>query len=147
MYTGKSKGKNGAVFVDTRKSSCKNGNMKKLSITSGAKSTTSSPSTNHPITCPICFSSNPLAPAIWKYNLKEHIENMHSEANVEDPMYKKLYNIEHFEFTALRTLWERKNRTNASMIQSFESLNILDAHSARLIPKYILLLLSGSNIC
>lgn len=134
VYLGKGKGKKGAISVDIVKSRCKNGNLVKFSIGPGVKSTVSSPSTNRPIICPLCAASNSSSPAIWKYNLRAHIEEVHSEANVNAAMYKKLYTIERLEVTALRNLWEKKTRLTVQTIQS-GPLNISDMHCARLSSK------------
>ncbi|KAE9408514.1 hypothetical protein BT96DRAFT_782355, partial [Gymnopus androsaceus JB14] len=46
------------------------------------------PSTNHPLTCPLCPSKRP---AIWEYNLYAHITNNHASANHD--LYKALFEI------------------------------------------------------
>jgi hypothetical protein len=127
VYIAKGKGSQGAHYVDILKSHCKNGNVVKLSLGAGEKSTMSSPSTNVPVACPLCPSN---APAVWKYNLQQHISEVHPTASSDD--YKLLYAISPFEASALKVLWSKKPRFTVRKFRNFGNLNISDPHSTHL---------------
>ena len=127
VYIAKGKGSQGAHYVDILKSCCKNGNVVKLSLGAREKSTMTSPSTNVPVACPLCPSP---AHAVWKYNLQQHISEVHPTAGSDD--YKLLYAINPFKVSALKVLWLKKPRYTARKFCNLGNLNILDPHSTHL---------------
>jgi hypothetical protein len=129
VYIAKGKGSQGAHYVDVSKSRCKNGNVVKLSLAAGEKSTMSSPCTNVPLACPLCPS---MAPAIWKYNLAEHISHVHPTADASSDDYKSLYAVGPFEVSALKVLWLKKPRYTTRKFRNLGNLNISDSHSTHL---------------
>jgi hypothetical protein len=132
VYVAKSKGSQGAHYVDVSKSRCKNGNVVKLSLGSGEKATIHSPCTNVPLACPLCPS---VAPAIWKYNVLEHISQVHPTADASSDAYKLLYDIGPFEVSVLKVLWLKKPRHIARKFCNLGNLNISDPHSTHLAPR------------
>lgn len=92
------------------------------------KSTTASPCSNVPLNCPLC----PLkSPAVWRYNLKYHIMDQHS--NTPRDRYRDLWEISDTEVKALRTVWNTRNRGGTTSKRGNESskkkIIISDAHS------------------
>jgi hypothetical protein len=132
VYIAKGKGSKGAYYVDVAKSRCKNGNVVKLSIGSGEKSTKNSPCTNIPMACPLCPS---IAPAIWKYNLLGHVLEVHPTADANSDTYKSLYAVGPFEVSALKVLYLKKPRYTARKFRNLGNLNISDSHSTHLAPR------------
>ncbi|KAE9388420.1 hypothetical protein BT96DRAFT_836271, partial [Gymnopus androsaceus JB14] len=59
-----------------------------------------SPSTNHPLHCPLC---NTTQPAIWKYNLWAHILREHPSANVD--LYKHMFSVSNNERILLKGVY------------------------------------------
>lgn len=127
VFLRKGKGRDGMVAIDVVKSRCKNGNVVKLSIAASQESVANSPSTNHPIPCPLCPTSTP---AIWKYNLKDHIEIAHPTADVE--LYQDSYALETVEIAALLKHWNTKQRWTKARLRDLGNINISDVHSAQL---------------
>ena len=86
IYLKKAKGSDRANTIDMRKSRCPNLCTIKLGF--AAKSSAKSLCTNVPLICPLCPKD---VQAVWKYNMKRHIESIHPEAKAED--YADLYTI------------------------------------------------------
>jgi hypothetical protein len=73
-----------------------------------------------------------MAPAIWKYNLAEHISHMHPTADASSDDYKSLYAVGPFEVSALKVLWLKKPRYTTRKFRNLGNLNISDSHSTHL---------------
>ncbi|KAJ7906531.1 hypothetical protein B0H13DRAFT_2333370 [Mycena leptocephala] len=82
----KSKGGDGAIRIDMKKSRCPN--LANLGLVTAAKSTDRSPCTQRPFTCPV----SPCADTVWKY--------------------KHQYELAEGEEVALRTISTRKTRSS-----------------------------------
>jgi hypothetical protein len=126
IYLIKGKGRNGVYSIDLDRSHCKNGNIVKLSLASRQESTEC---TNSPLICPLCPSG---APAVWKYNLLCHIQEVHPTANPEAQEYKSLYEIEQVEHRALKKSRLKKTRVTANKLGKLGGLKISSSHSVRL---------------
>ena len=94
-----------------------------FNLMSRAESTSSSPSTNIPINCPLCKSG---LPAVWKYNFCLHIIHAHKNANPDE--YQEYWEIKPFEKGALKALWNKKSHYSVQKLGSVGSLKILDDH-------------------
>ena len=126
IYLIKGKGRHGVYSIDLDRSHCKNGNVVKLSLASRQESTEC---TNSPLICPLCPSG---APAVWKYNLLRHIQEVHPTANAEAQEYRSLYTIERAEHRALKKSQLKKTRVTANKLGKLGELKISSSHSARL---------------
>lgn len=133
-YLKKSPNSRNKVAVDFEKSTCAN----KMSFQYGAASTSSSksPSSNVPVECPVCVLANPKSPAVWKYNLREHMRVKHPNvqltpdirikaeiASSEKAMLKDVY--------ADRKVAPQTRRSKKSKSKA-KKLKISEAHSTRL---------------
>ncbi|KAH9020543.1 hypothetical protein EDB83DRAFT_2432480 [Lactarius deliciosus] len=101
FYLRKGKGPGSASQIDERTSRCPN-LTGKLFYLAAATERTNSPCTNVPITCPLCPSTST---AVWKYNLKTHLAQIHP--STEDGDYQDLYMISESEKAALKILWDK----------------------------------------
>jgi hypothetical protein len=126
----KSKGSKGGVKIDMQRSRCPN--LVKLSLVSGGKSTPSAPCTNIPCICPLCHDGST---AVWKYNLRHHIECIHPTADLS--AYSSLYSVETLEQAVLKNLFMAKPRWTPQRISNLGSTPISEAHSTRLVLRYV----------
>lgn len=93
---------------------------------------------NVPLTCPLCPSR---APAIWRYNLKQHLCLSHADASTEN--YRTLWEISEDERQGMEYHWKsihnsrttQKKRKRAGIGQ--EKLVISDGHASRLTMRYV----------
>ncbi|EIM87715.1 uncharacterized protein STEHIDRAFT_121332 [Stereum hirsutum FP-91666 SS1] len=122
--------KKGTSQVNMTTSRCPN--LYKIVMKKAAKSTVRSPCSNVPLKCPLCIAPN--SPAVWKYNLKFHIENDHPGANAET--YRDLYEISESEETLMKGVWLNRKavRVSAKMkrLAQRPQMKISDTHSTRL---------------
>ena len=63
----------------------------------------SSPCSNVPIVCPLCPAKD--TPAIWKYNMKDHIRNVHKMATLSNHEY--LWKLSNFEIMEMKNIWAK----------------------------------------
>lgn len=93
-----------------------------------SKSSTTSPSSNHPIVCPLChpdlalpahFHEPPVSskkkkvskrPAVWKYNMEFHFRDKHRGSEVSAGLLKALAEVPH-EVDRLKETKGLKNAT------------------------------------
>ena len=99
FYLKKPKGTGRAYSVGTEKSRCPNMSLIKLGAAS--KSLKANPCTNVLIICPVCLKD---FPAVWKYNLENHLMCMHQDQNVED--YASLFSITGLEKSSLKKMYK-----------------------------------------
>lgn len=126
LYLTKGKGSNGAVKIDMENSRCPL--LHNIYIAAAAEYSRSNPCTNHPIRCPEC---SPLAPAVWKYNFKQHLIDMHE--GIDRTQYKKLYTISEEEKFQLTARWDKRDDPKLRGKKSKRrTLAISDGHTARL---------------
>ena len=131
IYLIKSKGRNGVHIIDLDQSRCKNGNVVKLSLASWQESTEC---TNSPLLRPLCPSGTP---AVWKYNLLWHIQEVHPTANPEAQEYKSLYKIEQVEHQALKKSQLTKTWVTPNKLGKLGELKISSSHSAQLAVRLV----------
>jgi hypothetical protein len=79
FYLKKGKGAQNGQQIKYKNSHCPN--MVRLTYSMAEKSMTKSPCSNVPIKCPWCMEA---APAIWRYNMKDHIESKHQYISLRD---------------------------------------------------------------
>ncbi|KAJ8089166.1 hypothetical protein PM082_014414 [Marasmius tenuissimus] len=103
IYLEKGRGHNGRLRVDRKRSTCSN--LLSFSYTAAAQSTDNSPCSNVPLICSLCPSGDP---AVWKYNMKEHIAIKH--APITPANYKSLWEIGCEERDAMRKIWKNRHR-------------------------------------
>jgi hypothetical protein len=128
FYLQKGKGAGSAPQIDERMSHCPN-LTGKLSYSTAAIERTNSPCTNVPMICPLCPSTST---AVWKYNMKTHLVQIHPSANGDD--FPKAYVISESEKAALKILWEKRHtrqRQRRNVTSTSRSLAISEAHSSR----------------
>jgi hypothetical protein len=128
FYLRKGKGAGSVQQIDERVSRCPNF-MGKLSYSAAATECTNSPCTNVPVTCPLCPSTSP---AVWKYNMKIHLVQIHPSTRNGD--FSEAYAISESKKAALKTLWEKRflvsrrcRRHNAAS----KRLAVSEVHSSR----------------
>ena len=129
FYLRKGKGVGSAPQIDERVSRCPNF-MGKLFYSAAATERTNSPSTNVPVTCPLCPSTSA---AVWKYNMKSHLMRIHPSTKGCD--LPKEYVISESERAALKILWEKRHTTSHRLRRrnvTSKALAISEVHSSRL---------------
>ncbi len=128
FYLQKGKGVGSAPQIDARMSRCPNFTGK-LSYLAAATERANSPCTNVPITCPLCPSTST---AIWKYNMKTHLAQLHPSAKGGGLL--KAYVISNSEKAALKILWEKRYMTSCRRRRHNTASNplaISEVHSSR----------------
>ena len=70
-----------------------------------SESSASSPCSNVPITCPLCPAK--VTPAIWKYNMKYHIRNVHKTATLSN--HEHLWKLSNFEIMEMKNIWTKRH--------------------------------------
>ena len=68
-----------------------------------SESSASSPCSNVPIVCPLCPEKD--TPAVWKYNMKNHICNVHKMATLSN--YEHLWKLSNFEIMEMKNIWAK----------------------------------------
>lgn len=118
-------------------SGCKNLRKEKaFNYKSASSSTKSSPSTNVPLSCPLCPRNNP---AIWKYNMLYHFRSKHSRVSFDT--YKALWEVQPAEQQLMEQAWDihdvipktrslKKKKTRIPLV-------ISDAHSSKMAFRYV----------
>jgi len=120
----KGRGADGGVQVDYKKSTCPG--MVEFNYKVAAQPTKSSPCSNVPLHCPGCPST---APAIWRYNLKEHLKNKHPHLRVND--YKDMWKLSKTELEDLKRKWVERNKVKKRRKRTQRSnLVISEAHTS-----------------
>lgn len=102
--------------------------LQKFSYAAASKSKTNSPSSNAPIHCPFCDKK---APAVWRYNLRQHLSQTHPSVDPHD--VKNLWQLSKEEKTGLHKVWERlKSSRNTRGSKAEPTLKLSNAHSSLL---------------
>jgi hypothetical protein len=117
----------GTISIDQTKSRCPN--IRSLSIKKAEEFSVRQPCTNHPLACPICPRG---AAAVWKYNLRSHIETKHPSYNVM--LHELVWRLHRDEEVLMRAEWDKlkHHRNRLSKDASARKLTISDGHSSRL---------------
>jgi hypothetical protein len=68
-----------------------------------SESSSFSPYSNVLIACPLCSEKD--VPAVWKYNMKDHMQNVHKMAMLSN--HKYLYKLSSFEIMEMKNTWEK----------------------------------------
>lgn len=68
-------------------------------------SSASSPCSNVPIVCPLCPAKD--TPAVWKYNMKDHIQNVHKTVTLSN--YEHLWKLSNFEIMEMKNIWAKQH--------------------------------------
>lgn len=113
------------LTIDMQKSRCPN--LRKIHLKIAESFTERQPCTNHPLKCPLCTS------IIWKYNLKTHITEAHSNANLS--LYESLYRLHGSELTLMKGVFLARNRSSKNNLNkrtNLKALAISTGHSSRL---------------
>lgn len=72
-----------------------------------AKSTSSSPCSNVPLRCPVCYAADESSPAVWRYNLLAHFEESHPRE--PKSKYESLWKLDKEEEGLLRSIYRRRH--------------------------------------
>ncbi|KAJ7581698.1 hypothetical protein C8J56DRAFT_793256 [Mycena floridula] len=91
----------------------------------------SSPSTNVPVQCPKCLSTDP---AVWKYNLLAHFKRAHSEVPLED--FEHLWEMSEAERRSMKEVWNNRHKVVKSRPRKVKGKEVLPpvisaSHSSR----------------
>ncbi|KAI0058140.1 hypothetical protein BV25DRAFT_1862304, partial [Artomyces pyxidatus] len=113
--------------IDMSKSQCPH--LIKVSLKVASEHSMTSPCTNAPIRCPLC--PQPHSPAVWKYNLEQHIRIHHPMANVE--LYKDTYEVTGPELVLMKGVYLTKPRKSKKKRLASRVLPISDSHSTRMV--------------
>jgi len=70
-----------------------------------SESSRSSPCSNVPIACPLCPAKD--TPAVWKYNMKYHMQKMHSTATLST--HEHLWKLSNFEIVEMKAIWAKRH--------------------------------------
>ena len=128
FYLKKGRGVQNGQQINYRKSDCPN--MVWLTYSIAEKSMTASPCSNMPIKCPWCEDA---APAVWRYNMKDHIQGKHPYIHLPD--YESLWKITSTEQKVMKTKWDdhkKVKQTRKSKSKAAAPLVVSAAHSSRL---------------
>jgi hypothetical protein len=123
----KGRGRKSICHIDWEKTTCQRSNKVRLSIKTFQKCTKNSPCTNVPIDCPICPTGSN---AVWKYNLRAHIETVHPTANIDE--YKPLFEVSKDERILLKKRWTTKPRWTPRRFRDLGDISISESHRASL---------------
>jgi len=114
------------ITISKEKSRCPN--FRQVKLKAASTHTTNSPSSNHPMTCPLCPSNSP---AIWKYNLRQHIQTVHPTANVN--LYQQNFQISDAERVLLKAVLLAKPRILKKRRWQQDGMLISELHSTRMV--------------
>lgn len=126
------------MVIDPARSTCELLGTQKFNLKDASTMSEKSPSTNHPLQCPLCHGTQA---AVWKYNFRAHILQDHPSANVD--LYKEKFIISEAEKTLLKGVYRTKNRKSRKRRakDSAPRPQISEAHSARIVLRYVLFVL------
>lgn len=119
------------VQIDYKKSLCPR--ISKFSYKPASQYTPKNPCTNVPLSCPLCPHRSP---AIWRYNLKWHLELSHLESSTDE--YRDLWEISEDERQGMENKWQGIRNTrmtkNKKRKAGFgrEKITISEGHSSHL---------------
>lgn len=107
-------------------------NATSFSYAAAMVSSNSSPCSNVPILCPYCPDGSP---AVWRYNMKSHLQNRHR--GVSPDKHKKLWVLTQEEETAMANIWKRchKQPKQRCKGKNVLPLRVSEAHSSRNLSK------------
>ncbi|KAL6299448.1 hypothetical protein BKA93DRAFT_694851, partial [Sparassis latifolia] len=124
IYLVKGRGSQGGHTVDMQRTRCPN--KFKISITRASKSTKTAPCTNVPPLCPLCPKDSP---AVWKYNLQQHLMAAHK---TDPERFKMQWDIADEERAAMKTKYNARSRStkckHKQITKSSSNLPVSDGH-------------------
>ncbi len=129
IYVKRRRGAKESLFIDADRSTCPN--LVSLSLKDWKvknKSSKRPPITNKPLICPLCGIS---APAVWKYNLKAHLEQIHGLKSNMLKTHNHLYHISKEELIEVKSLNEKRKKsgTTARKLQQVTGPSFSDPHT------------------
>jgi len=127
-YMKKGKGALGTPKIDyDRSQGC--ATKCKFSYAVASRSTSSSPCSNVPLSCPVCPKNSP---AVWRYNFGYHAKTSHPGLSASDTNYKSIYELAVSEREEMLKIWERRENVSVKRPRksNFPPLVISDAHRA-----------------
>ncbi|KAK7016164.1 hypothetical protein R3P38DRAFT_2543037 [Favolaschia claudopus] len=126
LFLKRSSSRSNALTIDLKAShGCPN-LIKRFSIGTASKSTTSSPCSNAPMKCPICTKKDP---AVWRYNMKAHLIRHHPD--VQPSRHADLWTLSNEEMSGMKLIWDK--RQERKVTRKYRStLKISAAHSSKL---------------
>ena len=128
FYLKKGKGGQNGQQINYKNSHCPS--MVWLTYSIAEKSTTTSPCSNVPLKCPWCTE---VAMAVWRYNMKHHIQSKHPYISFAD--HKTLWKIGSTERKVMKSKWDDRKKvkkTWQSKSKAAAPLVVSTAHSSRL---------------
>jgi hypothetical protein len=129
FYLKRGKGAGASEQVDFTRSKC--ANKVHFSYSVASLSTQSSPSSNVPLCCPICPTSEP---CIWRYNFQHHMRAKHPTISLT--RYESLWQISSTETYLIKETWANRHKQKKTRISKKSkltaSLVVSEAHSSRL---------------
>ena len=114
-----------ATSINMAKSRCQN--LRRIKLKLAEQFTTTQPCTNHPLICSLCGKDSP---AVWKYNVKDHIVERHPFANPN--LYEPTWRISADEKTLMKGVYLARTRMRVSAKANIPTLAISEMHSSRL---------------
>lgn len=133
-YLRKGKGAEAGFLLDLTRTTCVN--KFKFNYKTASKSSTSSPSSNVPLQCPIC---GPGSPAVWRYSMEAHFIR-HHPLSVSIPRYSSEWVLSNFEEHEMHEMWKKRNNKKAKKKGKGKAnvpLVISEAHSSRMAFRYV----------
>jgi len=128
FYLKNGRGAQNGQQINYKNSHCPS--MVRLTYSIAEKSTKASPCSNVPMKCLWCVEA---APAVWRYNLKDHIESKHPYVSLPD--HESLWKIGNTERKAMRSKWDDRKKVKKKRVSKSKAtapLVVSAAHSSRL---------------
>ena len=128
FYLKKGSGAQNGQQINYKNSNCPS--MVRFTYSIAEKSTAASPCSNVPIKCPWCVD---MAPAVWRYSMKDHIQGRHPYIRLPD--HEHLWKITNTERRAMKKKWDDRKKvkqTRKSKSKAAVPLVVSAAHSSRL---------------
>lgn len=128
FYLKKGRGAQNGQQINYKISNCPS--MVRLTYSIAEKSTAASPCLNVPLKCPWCVD---VAPAVWRYNMKDHIQGKHPYIRLLN--YESLWKIMNMERKAMKKKWDDRKKvkqTRKLKSKAAAPLVVSAAHSSHL---------------
>lgn len=116
--------------INTQISKCMN--LRSLNLKPAAVLSKRSPCTNHPVMCPHC---PPGSPAVWKYNLEQHLRLQHPTATLA--LHEHLFKLDRTETVLMKREWLQRRRVTKRKKVPQPTLKLSEAHSTRVAARYV----------
>lgn len=105
-----------------------------FSYSAAMVSSQSSPCSNVPLQCPYCPDGSP---AVWRYNMRQHLQNRHQGVN--NAKHEDLWKLSPEEKKAMALIWKnrRKQLKRRGKGKSRVPLRVSKAHSSRRLSRHV----------